>query len=367
MACAAAEGPRSPPPPPAEVKKKVVVVGGGIAGCLLAKQLQLHAHVTLIDPKEYFRITWAALRAMVEPAFAERTLINYRDFLTDVNLVTATAANITDTRVMTAQGDLIPYDYLVVATGHEDPSPVTRSERLHQYQAAFDKIQSANSILIIGGGPTGVELAGEIAVDFPYKKVILVHCGSRLLEFIGWKASKRALDWLTSNNIEVILDQSVNLNLLADGIVQTSRGETIKFDCYFDCTGKPIGSRWLGETILEDSLDIQGRLIVDENLRVKGHNNVFAIGDITNIPEIKQGFLAMKHAEVAAKNIKMLLGGGNEDKLRTYRPAQQLAIVSLGRREAIAQVFCFTLSGRIPGMIKSGDLFVGKTRKKYGI
>lgn len=147
-----------------------------------------------------------------------------------------------------------------------------------------DKIKSANSILIVGGGPTGVELAGEITVDFPDKKVTLVHRGSRLLEFIGPKASQKTLDWLTLRRVEVILEQSVDLTTVSDGTYRTSAGETLEADCHFLCTGKPIGSSWLRETMLKDSLDTRGRLMVDGQLRVKGHKNIFAIGDITDIP-----------------------------------------------------------------------------------
>lgn len=138
--------------------------------------------------------------------------------------------------------------------------------------------------MIVGGGPTGVELAAEIAVDFPGKKVTLVHRGSRLLEFIGEKGGKKALDWLNSKKVDVILGQSVNLNSDSDGVYKTSGGETIQADVHFLCTGVPIGSSWLKETIFKDSLDIHGRLMVDANLRVKGHENIFAIGDITDIP-----------------------------------------------------------------------------------
>ena len=129
-----------------------------------------------------------------------------------------------------------------------------------------------------------MELAGEIVVDFPDKKVTLVHRGSRLLEFIGAKASKKALDWLTSKKVEVLLNQSVDINTASDGTYQTSGGETIIADCHFVCTGKPIGSSWLKDTILKDNLDGHGKLVVDDNLRVRGLKNVFAIGDITAIP-----------------------------------------------------------------------------------
>lgn len=145
-------------------------------------------------------------------------------------------------------------------------------------------IKSANSILVVGGGPTGVELASEIAVDFPDKKVKLVHRGSRLMEFIGYKASRKALDWLTSRKVEVILGQSVDMNSISDGVYRTSGGETFTADIHFDCTGKKMGSSWLKETHLQDSIDIHGRLMVDANLRVKGHKNIFGIGDITDIP-----------------------------------------------------------------------------------
>lgn len=111
-----------------------------------------------------------------------------------------------------------------------------------------------------------------------------MHRGSRLLEFIGHRGSRKALDWLTSKKVEVILEQSVNLSSVSDGAYQTSGGETITADCHFNCTGKPMGSSWLRETVLKNSLDIHGRLMVDENLRVKGRTNVFGIGDITDLP-----------------------------------------------------------------------------------
>ncbi|KAL2549035.1 FAD/NAD(P)-binding oxidoreductase family protein [Forsythia ovata] len=352
---------------PTGEKKRVVVVGGGIAGSLIAKTLQNDADVFLIDLKEYFEISWANLRSMVEPSFAQRSVINHSEYLPNANIVISAATDITENEVLTAQGRLIAYDYLVIATGHSDTAPCTKYEKLSYYQAEHAKIRSANSILIIGGGPTGVELAAEIVVDFPDKKVTLVHRGSRLLEFIGEKAGKMAHDWLISKKVEVILGQSVDLNSWSDDVYKTSGGETVKADCHFICTGKPIGSSWLKETILKDSLDSHGRLTVDANLRVRGHRNVFGIGDITDIPELKQGYLAQKHALVAAKNLNLLIKGSNENALANYKPASPMAFVSLGRRNAVAQILCLPVVGRIPGLIKSGDLFVGSTRKQLGL
>ncbi|PIA54354.1 hypothetical protein AQUCO_00900708v1 [Aquilegia coerulea] len=350
-------------------KKRVVIVGGGIGGGLVAKTLQFGADVTLIDPKDFYEIPWANLRAMVEPSFAEKSVINHTDYLTNGRLVISHATSITDFDVFTSDGQQIPYDYLVVATGHEEEFPRTRDGRLKQYVAENEKIKAANSILIVGGGPTGVELAGEIAVDFPKKKLTLVHRGARLLEFVNTKASTRALDWLTAKKVEVILEQTVDLSSASDGTYKTSNGESIAADCHFLCIGKPLGSSWLGETVLKDSLDSRGRLMVDEHLRVKGRKNIFAVGDITDIPEIKQGYLAQVHSQVTAKNINLLMSGGDESKLASYKPpkGQPIALVSLGRKEAVAQFPFMTISGCIPGMIKSRDLFVGKTRKTMGV
>ncbi|KAK9114825.1 hypothetical protein Syun_021622 [Stephania yunnanensis] len=80
-----------------------------------------------------------------------------------------------------------------------------KSLQFHENVVLIDptkKIKSVDSILIIGGGPTGVELAGEIVTDFPEKKVTVVHRGSRLLGFIGAKASKKTLDWFVAKQIE---------------------------------------------------------------------------------------------------------------------------------------------------------------------
>ena len=84
--------------------------------------------------------------------------------------------------------------------------------------------------------------------------------------------------------------------------------------------------------------------------------------------EIKQGVYAQAHAQLVAKNLKLLIeGGGKERKLGTYKAQPPMSIVSLGRKHGVAQFPFMTVLGRFPGMIKSGDLFVGKTRKELGL
>lgn len=85
--------------------------------------------------KEYFEITWASLRAMVEPSFGKRSVINHKDYLRNGRIIASKAINITDTDVLTADGGIFPFDYLVIATGHVESVPKTRAERLAEYEA----------------------------------------------------------------------------------------------------------------------------------------------------------------------------------------------------------------------------------------
>lgn len=93
------------------------------------------------------------------------------------------------------------------------------------------------------------------------------------------------------------------------------------------------------------------------------------INSVLNIiwQELKQGYLAQKHALLTAKNLRILMDGERESKMGTYKPGSGMAIVSLGRRDAVAQFPFTTVIGCLPGLIKSRDLFVGKVRKELGV
>lgn len=85
------------------------------------------------------------------------------------------------------------------------------------------------------------------------------------------------------------------------------------------------------------------------------------------LQELKQGANASAHAQVVAKNLRVLIGEGKDKKLGEYKASPAIAIVSLGRKQGLAQFPFMTVLGRFPGLIKSGDLFVGKTRKDLGL
>eukprot|EP00249_Psilotum_nudum_P008689 c21449_g1_i1 orf=369-1445(+) len=350
-------------------RSKVVVVGGGVAGAHVAKFLENDADVTLIDPKDHFEIPYGGLRCVVDPTFAQLCLVPHTEYLKNAKHVAGSADSASSTDVVTTFGENLPYDFLVVATGSAHTGPITKAERIKHFQSEHQKLKDGSTVLIIGGGPVGVELAGEIVVDFPEKKVILLHSGKRLIEFLGPGASKKAYDWLKSKKVEIYLNERIDLGNLSPTTREftTSTGKVLNADCHFVCVGKKLGSSWLHKTIVKDKLDQNERLRVDKHLRVEGETNVFACGDITAIKEIKQGFLAGKHAKVIADNIKRL-SNNSCGKLATYKPLDSpMGMVSLGRNIAVAQLPFGTVIGRLPGMMKSKDLFVGKTRKGLGL
>lgn len=116
---------------------------------------------------------YAGMRCIVEPTFAERSVIKHSEYLKTGRVVQSAAASVSGSEVITAAGDHVPFDFLVIATGTTYDGPSTKAERVQGYEAKSKKVRAANSVLIVGGGPVGVELAGEIATDFPEKKVIM--------------------------------------------------------------------------------------------------------------------------------------------------------------------------------------------------
>ena len=152
-----------------------------------------------------------------------------------------------------------------------------------------------------------MEFAAEVADQFPDKKITMVHRGSRLLEFIGSKASQKAMEWLSSKKVHIMLGQSIHLKSASEGLYETSNGDTIVADYFFDSTIRPLGTSWLQNTILKGSLDIQCRVAVEKNLLVKGYENIFAIGDITNLPVSQSCSVYITFIRVLCKAISICL------------------------------------------------------------
>ena len=126
--------------------------------------------------------------------------------------------------------------------------------------------------------------------------------------------------------------------------------------------------------ICKESIHNNRHLKVDQFLSVEGHSNVFAAGDITNCAEAKQGVAAQEHARRIAFNLKKIMQERRvkgtaklEEQLKPYAPGPDMAIVSLGRNNGLAQTQFNTFTGLWPMITKSKGLMIEKVRTELQV
>jgi NADH dehydrogenase FAD-containing subunit len=318
-----------------------VIAGGGLAGHRIAFALQHEAAVTLIDPKDFFEVPMAVPRMLVEPGRARDAVIPFTDFLSEVQLVRGSFQSFRPGFVITDTGE-VPFDFLVIATGAGYSGDLikacrgTAGERRLRLGEWAEQIRLAAHVLVVGGGPVGVEVAGEILEDLPGKRLTLVHRGDALLPGLTPRPQRYALDLLRKRGAEVRLG--------SDRLPEA--------DVVLWCTGTS-GT---------------GRIPVDEHLRVAGSENVFAVGDVTSLPEPKMGIWAGKHAAVVIQNLRRLLRGGTVRA--RYRPAtgSKTMLVTLGRRHGTGHLpFGDFTNSWFARQVKSRDMFIGRYRNGVGL
>ncbi|MED6282009.1 Apoptosis-inducing factor 2 [Characodon lateralis] len=158
----------------------VVVVGGGFGGIAAAQQLKSAGiSFTLVDLRDAFHHNVAALRASVQPGFAQRTFIPYTETF-GTSFVQGRVERVDPERQMVVLqgGREIQYSHLILCTGTDGPFPgklnteVSLQTAIQTYEDFIQQIQVADSVLVVGGGATGVEMAAEIKTEYPDKKVI---------------------------------------------------------------------------------------------------------------------------------------------------------------------------------------------------
>lgn len=197
---------------------EIIVIGGGYGGIRLAKQLDEVGRVTLVDRKEVFFHRIAALRAGVHEKWTTTPFIPYDRLLRHGRVVVNKAVGIdtAERRVKLATGERLPYDVVVIATGADYPEPArflgtTTEEAGKTFAAHQESVAAAGHVLVVGGGPGGVELSAEIRLARPDARVTLAHAGPELLSSTGSKwAGRRALAWLEAHDVQVRLDSFIS-------------------------------------------------------------------------------------------------------------------------------------------------------------
>jgi NADH dehydrogenase len=366
------------------VRPHVVIIGAGFGGLYAAKALKRDAvDVTLIDRRNHhlfqpllYQVATAALNASDIAAPIRRVLRRQRN--ADVLLAEARAIDLERDRVQLDRDMSIAYDYLIIATGathsyfgHDEwpalaPGLKTIEDALEMrrrillaYEMA-ERTQDATeralwmTFVIVGGGPTGVELAGAIAeiarhtlerdfrhIDSRSSRVILIEAGPRLLATYPNELSDAAARQLRELGVEVQVNSAVtdigpNGVSLEEGCVGA---RTVLWAA--GVAASPL-ARSLGAP-----LDRSGRVHVTPALTVPGHDNVFVIGDLAAVesggrPVPGVAPAAIQAGRHTASNVRAALAGR---PLEPFQYRDKGSIATIGRGAAVAEVGRARISG----------------------
>ncbi len=329
----------------------VVVIGGGFAGALVARSLEKDFSVTLIDNKDYFEFTPSILRTLVEPAHVKKIQVLHSHYLHRAHLVRDCVVDITDTKVVCAHEGEIAYDYAVIASGSSYHLPIKEPDVLlavrgRDLRAYSHRLDMAKSVLIVGGGLVGVELAAEIVTHYPNKDVTLVQSGKTLIPRMPVKAQKYTLQFLEKRGVTVIFGHRVSEK--KGGVYVTEKGEKISSDLVFMCVGITPNYSFLSKHFTT-SLSTRNFVSVNDYLQVPSHPHIFVAGDIAELNEEKTAQRAEDHAQVVSQNILSLSKGKD---LRTYVSRPLPMVVSLGLRDGFFAYKDFVFCGVLPALLK---------------
>ncbi|XP_068597192.1 ferroptosis suppressor protein 1 isoform X2 [Brachionichthys hirsutus] len=353
----------------------VVVVGGGFGGVAAAQQLKSRGlSFTLVDMRDAFHHNVAALRASVQPGFARRTFIPYANTFGDGFVQGRVVGVDTDRQTVVLEGGAeIRYSHLILSTGTDGSFPgkfnavASHQTAVRAYEDLVTQVQAADSVLVIGGGSTGVEMAAEIKTENPEKKVVLVHSRTVLADTeLQPSVRQQVKEVLLEKGVELLLGHKVSnlselqLNTRRENVVVvTDKGDQLITDLVISCIGLRINSAAYASSF-PGALASNGALMVNDHLQVSGFANVFAVGDCANVDEPKMAYHAELHAAVAVSNIANSLSGA---ELSSYHTGNVTMLLAMGPDDGVGQFNGFKLPRCLVRLVKSRDLLLWKSWK----
>uniref|UniRef100_A0A0G4G9X2 FAD/NAD(P)-binding domain-containing protein n=1 Tax=Chromera velia CCMP2878 TaxID=1169474 RepID=A0A0G4G9X2_9ALVE len=361
----------------------VVIIGGGPAGLSAAKSLEgLKGvkKVTLLDKKDHFDPVISQPRRLVEPSFADATLVKWEDMMTpssaEVKVVKEVEAvspgSVKFVLASSGESETLSADVIVVATGSSSRSEFVKNNEgkpLETYLGFFrdfsEKLKVSKGVVVVGGNDTGVEIAGEIATDFPTTKVTLVHSRPHLLAYpeVGALAEKS----MTALGVTVCLEDRLDAQDVIGGTpttLTTQKGTVIPdVQCVINCTGVKPNSGFLPSS----ALDGQGRVKVDVGTLVCEALTTpscltLAIGDVSDAANDGGHFVEAETMGIAAaKVIATYCLKGEVPSQPVYSRKNMLngkTVVSIGRNDGAGNLL---FTGRAIGKMKAKDMFMQKS------
>ena len=361
-------------------KKRIVIVGGGLGGLELAfKLVDDDYQVVLIDKNNYHQfppLIYQVASGGLEPSsisFPFRRLFQgKKDFF--FRMAKVESVNTDKKTIKTTVGE-IDYDYLVMAFGaktnffgNKDIEATTlpmksvseamrlRNTILRNLELALTeedpaRKQALMNIVVVGGGASGVEIAGAVAemkkniiardypdLDSSQMHIYLVNAVERLLSAMDPVSSKRAERDL--KELHVHIRQPQFATEYKDGILKTSAGLEIPTQTVIWVSGICANTV---EGFPAESIGHAGRFLTDRFCRVKGVKDVYAIGDVSLVegdeeyplghPQLAQ--VAMQQAKTVAKNFKAMSKG---KELKPFKYKNLGVMATIGRNHAVAEI-----------------------------
>ncbi len=372
-------------------RPKVVIIGGGFGGLWAAKALSGEdVDVALIDRKNHHvfqPLLYQVATAVLSPGEIASPIRRILHHAANIEVVLGEAAGFDKENkiVHLEDGSNIGYDYLIISAGArhsyfghdqwESAAPglktledavEMRRRVLLAFEIAEREVYLAGnkrrvSIVVVGGGPTGVELAGAVAdiarqamakdfkmIDTRKARVVLFEGGSRVLATFPEDLSKKAKVQLEDLGVEVRLNSFVSE--IEAGRVKVG-DEWIDCDVVLWATG--VAASPLGKALGVD-VDKAGRVAVSPDLTLPGFSNIFVIGDMATLKqengELVPGLApaAIQMGTAAAKNI---LGDLRNKPRKNFRYVDKGTLATIGRRRAIANLRGWKFSGFIAWMM----------------
>ncbi len=362
----------------------VVIIGGGFGG-IKAAQALAHApvHVTLIDRNNHHLfqpLLYQVATAELSPADISGPIRHILRKQRNLNIMMAevTGIDLQNSYVQMSQRSL-QYDYLIVATGathsyfgHDEwerfapglktiaDATAIRRKVLLAFEAAemeTDPIkrQALLSFVLVGAGPTGVEMAGAIAelahkalasdfrrIDPKLARIILVEAAPRMLAAFPEKLATKAQQALEKLHVEVKLHTAVT-SIDDEGVFLGDTRLNAKTVIWTAGVAASPAGKWLGAEV-----DRAGRVKVQPDLTLPGHTNVFVIGDTASVfqdgkPLPGVAPVAMQQGAYAGAVIASRVNG--EEQARTFRYWNKGNLATVGRAYGIADFGFLRLTG----------------------
>ncbi|HME79326.1 MAG TPA: NAD(P)/FAD-dependent oxidoreductase [Mycobacterium sp.] len=385
--------------PATDHRHRVVIVGSGFGGLTAAKAFKrADVDVTLISktnshlfqPLLYQVATGILSEGEIAPSMRLilRKQKNVKVLLGDVEGIDLTAQTVRS-RLMDMH-TVIPFDSLIVAAGAQqsyfgndhfatyapgmksiDDALELRGRILGAFEAAevttdLAERQRRLTFVVVGAGPTGVELAGQIAelaertlagafrnIEPTDCRVILLDAAPAVLPPMGEKLGSMAQRRLEKMGVDVQLNAMVTAVDYQGITVKDSDGSQRRIECACKVWAAGVAASPLGKMIAKQSdgteIDRAGRVIVEPDLTVKGHPYVFVVGDlmaVPGVPGMAQG--AIQGATYATKCIKRSLKGHDDPAHRApFKYFDKGSMATISRHNAVAQVGKLEFGGYI--------------------